>query len=237
MWHAIHFRNGASRVALDDKIEQNSELLASHRMVKELTKSRRHACPQCDYKTGKVSDLRKHVRTVHEQRRDHACPQCDAAYGKASHLRTHVRSVHEQRRDHACPQCDAAFGEASTLRRHVRTVHNAAAEKKKKAREEAKAKKAKARAVRIAENRKNSKKSSEVNEVLHKRARAQAESFERRMYENQEQMTEQERALLAIRPAFVASNRNNSSYYAARSDVSMVKNWVAAVPAFIPFFG
>jgi len=73
--------------------------------------------------------------------------------------------------------------------------------------------------------------------VLHKRARAEAESFERRMYENQEQMTEQERAILAIRPAFVASNRNNSSYYAARSDVSMVKNWVAAVPAFIPFFG
>jgi hypothetical protein len=47
------------RVALDDKIERNSELLASHRMVKELTnlKSRRHACPQRDYKTGNVSTL------------------------------------------------------------------------------------------------------------------------------------------------------------------------------------
>ena len=65
-------------------------------MVKELTKSRRHACPQCDYKTGKVSDLRKHVRTVHEQRRDHACPQCDAAFGTAGNLTTHVRVVHEQ---------------------------------------------------------------------------------------------------------------------------------------------
>ena len=66
-WHAIHFRNGASRVALDDKIERNSELLASHRMVKELTKSRRHACPQCDYKTGNVSHLRRHLRTLHKQ--------------------------------------------------------------------------------------------------------------------------------------------------------------------------
>ena len=96
MWHAIHFRNGACRVALDDQIEQNSELLASHRMVKELTKSRRHACPQCDYKTGNVSDLRTHVRTVHEQRRDHACPQCDAAFGEASSLSRHVRTVHKQ---------------------------------------------------------------------------------------------------------------------------------------------
>ena len=57
-------------------------------------KSRRHACPQCDYKTGNVSDLRKHVRTVHEQRRDHACPQCDAAFGVASKLTRHVRAVH-----------------------------------------------------------------------------------------------------------------------------------------------
>ena len=64
-------------------------------------KSRRHACPQCDYKTGNVSDLRKHVRVVHEQRRDHACSQCDAAFGQAGALRTHVRTVHEQRRDHA----------------------------------------------------------------------------------------------------------------------------------------
>jgi uncharacterized C2H2 Zn-finger protein len=200
-------------------------------------KSRRHACPQCDYKARDVTDLSRHVRTVHEQRREHACTQCKKAFGQAGNLRVHVRAVHEQRRDHACPQCYAAFGSAGHLSRHVRTVHNAAAEKKKKARGEVKAKKAKALAARIAENRKNSKKSSEVNKVLHKRARAQAESFERRMYENQEQMTEQERALLAIRPAFVASNRNNSSYYAARSDVSMVKNWVAAVPAFIPFFG
>jgi len=88
-------------------------------MVKEL-KSRRHACTQCDYKTGKVSDLSKHVRTVHEQRRNHACPQCDAAFGRAGHLSRHLRTVHGQRKDHACPQCDAAFGHASHLMRtHV----------------------------------------------------------------------------------------------------------------------
>ena len=61
-------------------------------------KSRRHACPQCDYKTGNVSDLRTHVRTVHEQRKDHACPQCDAAFGQAGNLTRHVRTVHKRRR-------------------------------------------------------------------------------------------------------------------------------------------
>ena len=50
-----------------------------------------NACPQCDYKTGNANYLKKHVRTVHEKRRDHACPQCDAAFGEASKLRTHVQ--------------------------------------------------------------------------------------------------------------------------------------------------
>ena len=68
--------------------------------------SHRHQCSQCDYKAGQASDLSRHVRVVHEQRRDHACSQCDAAFGEASDLRKHVRVVHEQRRDHACPQCD-----------------------------------------------------------------------------------------------------------------------------------
>ena len=86
-------------------------------------KSRRHACPQCDFKTGDASHLRTHVRAVHEQRKDHACPQCDALFGQAGHLRRHVRTVHEQRKDHACLKCDAAFSQANNLRKHVRTVH------------------------------------------------------------------------------------------------------------------
>ena len=45
----------------------------------------------------------KHVRVVHEKRRDHACPHCAAAFSEASDLTRHVRTVHEKRRDHACP--------------------------------------------------------------------------------------------------------------------------------------
>jgi len=86
-------------------------------------KSRRHACPQCDYKTGKPSDLRKHVHSVHEQRKDHACPHCDYKAGRAGDLSRHVRTVHEKRRDNACPHCAAAFGQASDLTKHVRIVH------------------------------------------------------------------------------------------------------------------
>ena len=63
------------------------------------------------------------MKEIKRTQRHHACSHCGAAFGNASNLRTHVRTVHEQRRDHACPQCDAAFGQASKLTRHVRAVH------------------------------------------------------------------------------------------------------------------
>ena len=67
--------------------------------MKEIKRTQgHHACSQCDYAAGQAGDLRKHVRTVHEQRRDHACPQCDAAFGQASDLRRHERTVHKKRK-------------------------------------------------------------------------------------------------------------------------------------------
>ena len=82
-----------------------------------------HVCPHCAAAFKQASDLTRHVRTVHEKRRDHVCPHCAVAFGRASTLTTHVRTVHEKRRDHVCPHCAAAFGHASHLGRHVRTQH------------------------------------------------------------------------------------------------------------------
>ena len=58
-------------------------------------------CQHCNNSFGDASNLTKHVRTVHEKRRDHACPHCAAAFGEAGSLTKHVRTVHEKRRDHA----------------------------------------------------------------------------------------------------------------------------------------
>jgi DNA-directed RNA polymerase subunit RPC12/RpoP len=79
-------------------------------------------CPGFAYQT--TSDLKRHIETVHEKRRDHACPHCPSAFGQKSTLRTHVETVHEKRRDHACPYCDGvAFGTAGTLKNHISAVH------------------------------------------------------------------------------------------------------------------
>ena len=70
------------------------------------------------------SDLKTHIETVHEKRRDHACPHCPCAFGTKSTMKTHIEVVHEKRRDHACGYCDGvAFGTASTLKKHISAVH------------------------------------------------------------------------------------------------------------------
>ena len=61
-----------------------------------------YACPRCPGTFGNSSHRDRHVRTVHEKRKDHTCPHCAATFGQASHVTAHVRTVHEKRRDHAC---------------------------------------------------------------------------------------------------------------------------------------
>ena len=53
----------------------------------------------------------------------YACPHCAATFGHASSLNKHVRTVHEQRRDYKCPHCPAAFGRANNRARHMHSKH------------------------------------------------------------------------------------------------------------------
>ena len=86
-------------------------------------KRRDYKCPHCAATFGQKGDLNKHVRTVHEKRRDHACPHCAATFGHAGNLKAHVRTVHEKRRDYKCPHCPAAFGQAHHRARHMHSKH------------------------------------------------------------------------------------------------------------------
>ena len=84
--------------------------------MKEIKRTQgHHSCSQYDATFGQAGQLNRHVRMVHEQRRDHACSQCDYKTGRAGDLRKHVRTVHEQRRDHACPQFTCVAQTASYL--------------------------------------------------------------------------------------------------------------------------
>ena len=54
-----------------------------------------HMCLYCTDAFGNKSNLTRHVRTVHEKRRDHVCPHCQQAFSRAGHLRQHIQNVHQ----------------------------------------------------------------------------------------------------------------------------------------------
>jgi len=45
---------------------------------------------------GKPCDLRRHVNSVHDGKKDHVCDFCDKAYTRAEHLKAHIANVHEE---------------------------------------------------------------------------------------------------------------------------------------------
>ena len=53
----------------------------------------------------------------------HGCPHYPATFERSCHLRRHVRTVHEKRRDYQCPHCSKAFGQAGDRARHMRSKH------------------------------------------------------------------------------------------------------------------
>ena len=71
-----------------------------------------HKCSICDYRYSQKSNLTKHLKSVHEEKKPnkpHKCSVCDYSFSQAHHLRRHMESVHEERKPHKCPICDTSF--------------------------------------------------------------------------------------------------------------------------------
>ena len=82
-----------------------------------------HMCEQCDYKTFKLQNLKRHIKSVHEGECPYPCNQCDYKAKEKSKLSRHMRSVHEGERPNHCTQCDYKAYEKSNLIKHVMLVH------------------------------------------------------------------------------------------------------------------
>ena len=97
---------------------------------------KRAACTICGTSFGRISDLKRHIETVHEGKRKKRersyapvhqanktqCPICSGYFGRKTDLKRHMETVHEGKRTH-CPQCSASFARKTDLKRHIETVH------------------------------------------------------------------------------------------------------------------
>ena len=66
---------------------------------------------------------RSDARVAELEALDRKCEHCGDTFGSAGHLNRHIKTVHDKRRDHKCPHCGDAFGEARTLTKHIERKH------------------------------------------------------------------------------------------------------------------
>ena len=85
--------------------KQQYDRVAIPQKDRQLKKSNEnnYPCDSCNYKTTKASDLRKHIKSMHEGVK-YPCNQCQYQSSNLSNLYKHIKSIHEGVK-YPCDQC------------------------------------------------------------------------------------------------------------------------------------
>ena len=111
-----------------EKIDIKEELTDSS--LKEESEVRTRApirCEICGKSFSFMGNMKKHVESAHENKKQFSCEICDYSFCQKSHLATHVASLHEGKKPFKCEICDYSFSRKGSMKIHVLSVH----EKKK----------------------------------------------------------------------------------------------------------
>ncbi|CAN8076401.1 unnamed protein product [Agarophyton chilense] len=87
------------------------------------TTSDRLRCQMCGQRFARRSNLFKHLRSVHDDRRRFACRSCPYKFKRQDHLLKHMRSVHDRMRNFVCDICGFGFAEKFNRDKHRRSIH------------------------------------------------------------------------------------------------------------------
>ena len=84
----------------------------------------KHVCYACGYVSSKKSDLKMHIKQVHEKIRDHACTECEFTASQKNNLKAHIERVHENKKKYFCAECGYAATSKGSLKKHTDRVHH-----------------------------------------------------------------------------------------------------------------
>ena len=99
--------------------DESKSKLKSSKIDNKTTKF--YNCKECKYKTICSSNLKKHVRSIHEGER-YKCKECDYQATHPSGLLKHKKVEHEGKRFN-CTQCNQKFRDSNKLKIHISYVH------------------------------------------------------------------------------------------------------------------
>ena len=83
---------------------------------------KRYSCKLCGITFSRTNSLKRHVLSIHEQRRPYACPQCPQKFKIKYHLQKHVERAHEGKKAPRCEICSSRFKKDEDLLFHM-TLH------------------------------------------------------------------------------------------------------------------
>ena len=81
-------------------------------------------CPHCGSNHISVSNLKKHIRVVHEfpDRKPHKCVECGKDFKSEQAFKSHIKIIHEGSRV-KCPVCQKVFVSKQKMKRHIEAIH------------------------------------------------------------------------------------------------------------------
>ena len=131
----------------------------NHRVSVKQVGDSKLKCEQCSYSSVDKSNMKKHIRGVHEKIKNHKCEECGYAATQKNSLiqhrayihkigekkfkcdqcpyksflrgtvKRHIYGVHDKIRNNVCDECGHAFNEKKDLENHKISVHKMGEEK------------------------------------------------------------------------------------------------------------
>ena len=107
------------QIHVKSKHEEKSE--STKNQVKKI--EQKAECPICKAIFGKTN-LKKHIRTKHEGKKDYKCDLCGNQYFEKKRLNRHIKKEHDKIRDEKCNQCGKLYFSKDVLNQHIRNIHD-----------------------------------------------------------------------------------------------------------------
>ena len=126
----LHQNNSNENNPINEKTMQTFYDIKTLTYAENIEESKSVHCEFCIEKFYGTHDLKKHIKTVHEQLSDihekiaeYNCHLCEKIFGHEVDLRVHVRRIHEGVKNHECEHCKSEFGRKEYLIRHIKRDH------------------------------------------------------------------------------------------------------------------